>query len=160
MLNPSVMFSFRSSFHLKGFLAGKTLLCRMKNRCGQEDKRYPYDRICCQLTLEHTAVIYSFLETSVGSWRTVRQTGKTTCLLASHTPMLTRPVNHMNQASGCESDVDDGRLLVQQQAAAPHETKFKKKEKGKRKRQLIAKEKVENLGLKETNKKHNKCSAN
>lgn len=133
----------------------------MKNRNGQEDKRYPYDRICCQLTLEHTAVIYSFLETSVGSWRTVRQTGKTTCLLASPTPMLTRPVNHMNQASGCESDVDDGRLLVQQPGKRLHHMRQNfKKEKGKRKRQLIVKEKVENLGLKETNKKHNKCSAN
>lgn len=53
--------------HLKYFQTEKKKsIFHMKTRQGGEAKRYPYDQICCQLTLDHFADIYSFLETSVG----------------------------------------------------------------------------------------------
>lgn len=68
--------------------------------------------------------------------------------------MLTRPVNHMDQASGCDSDVDERRLPVPCKRLH-HMSGKKKKEREKERmkiRQLIAKDNVESLRLKATNK--------
>lgn len=62
---------------------------------GWERRRYTCDRISCQLTLEHTADIYSFLETTVSSRRTVRQASKVNNMLTT----ISRP--HANQV--CQS---------------------------------------------------------
>lgn len=68
--------------------------------------------------------------------------------------MLTRPVNHMDQASGCDSDVDERRLPVP--CKWLHHTSGKKKKEREKERmkiqQLIAKDNVESLRLKATNK--------
>lgn len=67
--------------------------------------------------------------------------------------MLTRPVNHMDQASGCGSDVDERRLPVQQPCKRLHHRSGKKREKERMKIwQLIAKDNVESLRLKATKK--------
>lgn len=58
-------------------------------------RRYTCDRISCQLTLEHTADIYSFLETTVSSRRTIRQASKVNNMLTT----ISRP--HANQV--CQS---------------------------------------------------------
>lgn len=60
------MFSFSAFRPPPKVFSGRENSSREK-QTRTEDETHPYDRICCQLTLEHGVDIYSFLETSVGS---------------------------------------------------------------------------------------------
>lgn len=60
LLHPCLMLSFRPSDHQK-VPGRKSSSSRQEEQTRTGGQRYPYGRICCQLTLEHTTDIYSFL---------------------------------------------------------------------------------------------------